>query len=702
MDPVEAERLRRFAHGLQSTLLVALITLRPLVWDGDPASPANLIYLTLMVFALGTTAIELLCGTRPVLRWSWTAVVAALLICALLPAAFSRAPVPIDGAAFGWQLLLHGCFGFHLLQVIPGRERLAWGALLTALGIETAVAYIQGFYVLPAMAVATSNGDAAVAAEGISANDLSERIARGGWFGTFTLSNTLAAWTLLVAVPLAGLALRSWGARLFLLAVVGVFLATRSKGALVAVAAVGSCFWLLQVGGWRRWLPLPLAALAVAAVWCSPSIQEGLAASAKVRLGYWQGAAALVQEAPWTGHGWGTFAERSSGVMPLWAEPSRLVHNEPLEAAVIAGIPVGVALLLLLFWQGRPWLGRRSNMVAEPVDAVPSLDASPPLDWRHGAVLIFLVGYLSFLGLLDGNVGWWPGGGNMIGQGLWGLVIGAALAALLLAVQRAPPPSALWFRCALGALAVHCLVDFNLHSFAVVGTMLTVAALADGGAGGGASRGAGGSARTVAVRPWCGALALALIAALAIGSFGWARQALAVRAAGDLLRVVRLAHDPAHSEEGFENLAAILGAPEPHDQRSARELIAKAVAQVISVADADPGLVVQAASFMPPGSERSTLLAAWSARLPYSTSLARLRAEDFERGGKWDEAVAELRRAESLAPAHQPIRQQLVAVLGRAELNDTAQAERWRSERQAVERALAELAPIVNYGNRSQ
>jgi hypothetical protein len=600
----------------------------------------------------------------------------------LLPAAF-RAPVPVEGAAFGWQLVLHAALAFHLLQVIPGRERLAWAALLTAVGVETAVTWVQGLYVLPAMAEATAHGDASVAAEGVASGDLSERIANGGWFGTFTLSNTLAAWLLLAAVPLCGLVVRSWAARFLLLAAAGVFLATRSKGAVLAVTAAGSCFWLVRGRGWWRWLPVPamLAGLAVLAL--VPAVQDGLMASARVRLGYWQGAAALIQEAPWTGLGWGMFAERSSGVMALWAEPSRLVHNEPLEAAVVAGVPVGVLLLLLLLWLGRPW-GRA------PGD-VPTVAASPsPNDWLNGLFLTGLVTYLSLLGMLEGNVGWWVGGGNLLGQCLWGWVIGVGMSVALMAFLRLPMPATWWFRCGLAALALHCLVDFNLHSFAVVGTLIVVASLA------------GGATRELPVARWVGGVALVLVFALGVGAFGWARQALEVRGAGDVVRLLRLTRDPAHAREGFQALAATLGQDEPHDRRSAQELTVRGVNQVLESAPADPGLVVQAAAFLPSGAERLALLDAWLPRLPSSTSLARLRAEDYEHRGSWAEAVAELRRAEGLAPAHQPIRQQLIALLQRAERGDPTHADQWRSEREAVERVLAEREPVVNYHNRSQ
>lgn len=679
MDPAELERLRRATGLLHGGLLASLVALRPLVWDGDPASPANLVYLALIVIACAVTGVEVLAGGRRGLRWSWTGLAFAGLVLALIPAAVA-APVAPDGAAWWWQLALHLALGGYLMQVVPGRERIAWGALVAGLSAEVAIGWVQGLYVLPQMAASTVAGDAGTAAEGVAAGDLAERIARGGWFGTFTLSNTCAAWLLVAAVPLVGAARRSWPAALLALAALGLFLATRSKGALVAVGAAAGLWWMVRQVGWRRWLPLPLAAFAAATL-LIPAVQEMLSASARVRLGYWSGAVDLVGERPWTGHGWGAFAERASGVLPVWAEPSRLVHNEPLELAVVAGIPLAVLLAVLLAAVARP---RRT-------DDAPLDDAERP----HPSAAIglaLLTAYACLLGMLDGNLGWWPGGGTPLGQGAWGLLIGAVLATLLLLGARLPLPPRWWLRLGLTALAIHCLVDFNLHSFAVVGTLVTVAVLA------------GGPAREQPVGRAVGALLLAGTALLGVGALLWASTALDLRATGDLVRSLRLARDPAHTEEGFASIAFTLGAelPPPGDRRGRVALFGEAVESAWTRATPDPTLQVTVIGFMPPSAGRQARLDALRLRLPWSAGVARLRADDLAAAGRWQEAIDEQRRAIVLAPANLPIRQELEALLERAAQASPADAERWRAERAESLRLRQELEPVVDYRNRAR
>jgi hypothetical protein len=540
MDPAERVRLVTLLDRLHGGLLVALIVLRPLVWDGDPASPANLIYLALIALALLVLGGELVGGLRAQVRWSWTGLAFAGLVVALIPAAFG-ASRPTEGAAWWWQLAFHLGLGAYLLQTVPDRLRLAWAALVTGVLGEVAISWVQGLQVLPAMAEAARTNDLAVAAEGVAVADLSERIARGGWFGTFTLSNTLAAWLLVAAVPVIGIVRTAsagwrWLAGTLLLAVGGVFLATRSKGALVALALAGGVWWLCYQRGWRRWLPVPVALAGVGVFLAMPALQSAFAASAKVRLGYWQGAVALVAEQPLTGHGWGAFAERSGGVLPVWAEPSKLVHNEPLEMAVIAGLPAALALLLLMAWISWP---RRHVLVAPAVGSMPHLSAS--------IGLALLIPYCCLLGMLDGNLGWWPGGQSLGGQVAWGLVVGAVLAAFVPLAARLPLPDPVWLRLSVAALAVHCLVDFNLHSFAVIGTLLVVLCLA------------GGPTRTWSRPRLVGTVVLICTLILMVGGIRWAAQAGNLRATGDLVRSLRLVRDPAHVDGGMSGIAAAMG-----------------------------------------------------------------------------------------------------------------------------------------------
>lgn len=688
----ERERLQRLLVNFHDTLIVLLIALRPLVWDGDAASPANLVYLALILLALLITAAEFIGGLRTQVRWSWTGFIVAVLVAALVPAAL-RAPIPADGSAFIWQLVLHLGLGAYLLQVVPGRERVAWSALVAGLGAEVVIGWVQGLYVLPKMAAGTALGDAAVAAEGIAPSDLAERIQRGGWFGTFTLSNTLAAWLLVALIPMVGTAWRSRSILAWSIAIAGsgLFLATRSKGALIAVALAAGVWWMLAQRRWWRWLPVPLGILAITAMFVIPGGSDGVNASARVRWGYWSGAVTLVREAPFTGHGIGAFAERSSGVMPLWAEPSRLVHNEPLEMAVVAGIPLAVllvAVLLLIAWP------RATDRAENPVDEAPRLPLLAP------CTLIFVTGYLSLLGMLDGNLGWWPGGDSLLGQGAWGLLVGVGMAAMVLAAGRMPLPTGWWLRLALAALSLHTLIDFDLHSFAVIGTVIPLAIIAGGAQSGVPSR----AHQQRHVGRAVGAAFLVLVVFMGVGWVRWAHAALDLRNAQDLVRALRLTRDPAHVDEGFATLAAQLGMAEPPmgDRRGRNEVIAQAVAAGLSLSAEDPTIAVQLIGLLPPSPERLAQLDALYPRVPHHLPLARLRAQDHLAAGRWHDAITEMRRGVALAPAYIPAHQELEVLLGQIADRDSAHAAQWRSERDQAAAERAAIEPIVDYRNRGK
>ena len=700
----ERERLQRMLANFHDTLIVLLIALRPLVWDGDAASPANLVYLALILLALLITAAEYAGGLRVQVRWSWTGILFAAVVAILVPAAI-RSPIPADGAAFFWQLVLHLGLGAYLLQIIPGRERVAWSALVAGLGAEAAIGWVQGLYVLPKMAAGSALGDAAVAAEGIATSDLVERIQRGGWFGTFTLSNTLAAWLLLALIPMVGAAWRSRGvfaislAFSIVIAGSGLFLATRSKGALIAVAVAAGIWWLLYQRHWWRWLPVPVGIVAVGAMFLIPGWSDGVDASARVRWGYWSGAVTLVREAPLTGHGIGAFAQRSSGVLPLWAEPSRLVHNEPLETAVVAGIPASALLIFLLLWIVWPRTSDRAERLGNDAVKVPLM---API------TLLFITGYLSLLGMIDGNLGWWPGGDSLVGQGVWGLLVGAGLGAMVISAGRIPLPSGMWLRMALAAFAVHSLIDFDLHSFAVIGSLLVIAILAgghrherlvSGGLSGGLSRGFG-----LGLGRGLGVVLLVGVICLGVGWVRWAHDALDLRNAQDLVRALRLTRDPAHVDDGFATLAAQLGVSEPSagDRRGRNEMIAQAVATGLNLSDTDPTIAVQLISILPPSPERLAQLDALLPRVPYHLPLARLRAQDHFAAGRWREAITEMQRGVSLAPAYIPARQELEALLGQIADRDPSHAAEWRSERDRAAAERATIEPIVDYRNRGK
>lgn len=442
-------------------LLVALLVLRPLVWSGERSAWDHLAWMLLVIVALGVLVGEGLAGRRPWLRWGPGGLIAGVLIAGLLPSAALAHDAPVAWGTWN-ALLINLGFAFWLCQVVPGRERLALAALLGGGAVEIVVALLQPVWTLPAMAAKLAAGDPTMLALETAKGELGERIANGGMFGTFTLANTLAGFLLLV-LPLV-LCRRSTLLALGLAGAVA-FLGAKSKGAIAALAVAAGTVWSTTARGPWRWLPLAGVIVLTLAIIGIPALKQGLERSAEVRLGYWRGAATLVAEAPLAGHGLHAFAAHHARVIPPGTETSRSVHNDVLEAAVDGGIPAGLLLAALLAWLA---LGARGR------DAPPAAIAAP-------AATLPLLGILPFfaaLGTLVSNTAWWPLGNDDATWWLWPLLLAGLAVGTVHLAMRLPWPPAWAFRLALGAFALHCLVDFDLHSPGIWGTLTVVAILA--------------------------------------------------------------------------------------------------------------------------------------------------------------------------------------------------------------------------------
>ncbi|MCK6487559.1 MAG: O-antigen ligase family protein [Planctomycetes bacterium] len=681
--PDPAARLRRLVAAGTGLLCAVIPAVRPLVWDGDPASPANLGFLVLVLVALGLGTIELAAGWRRTWRWGWGGAVLAALVAWLALAAW-RAGDPVAGAAFWVQLALHGALAAWLVQAAPGRERLVLAGLVAGLGVESGLALLQKAWVLPGIAAADQAGSAMVAMEGVPAGDLASRVAFGGVYGTFTLSNTLAAFLILLLPPAAAAA---WSpgrlpARaavgLAVLAAAAALVSTNSKGAWLALAAAGGVAWMLWLRGWWRWLPLPLGALAAAVLWMSAGARAGLVASAEVRWGYWIGAARLAAEQPLLGLGWGAFAERSAAAMPLWAEPTRLVHNEVLEALVVAGIPGALLLaaLLLLLPCGR-------------ARAPAALEESPPA-WALGLMAAVVVAYFGLLGAYEGNISWWPGGRTVAGLLGWCALLGLATGALVALAAGLSVPAARWWRLGLAACALHCLIDFDLHAAAMWGMLAAVAALV----GGARERPLPGVARVAAP--------LALLA-LALLLVAWAGRAAGQRASEDTAKMLRLAAtgDQAQRDEVFAVLADRAGAEKPQGQGERAQLWHLAWQQAERAAAGDARLTFHLLALLPPGGDRLARLEALLPDLPYSAALREQLAADLAAQRRWDEALASQRAAVALAPAQLAVRRRLADLLERAAGLQPVRASAFKAEALTVRAEAERLEPVVHPRNRN-
>lgn len=642
------------AHDI---LLVALIALRPLVWSGQAGAWDNLAWLLLAVGALVWLVIDAWRGRVPAWRFGIGGVLAAILLAILLPAAL-RSPYPSTGMGLWGMAVIHLGFAAYLMQVVPGRERLAFGALAGALVVECLIALGQWAWVLPGMTAALAGGDPAIAALENTHGDLANRVAYGGLFGTFTLANTLAAFLLLAAVPFLGVLHVGRGAQrlitgALIVIVVIVAIGTASKGAAVALALAGGLVWTIHVSGHLRWLAvigLVIGGIAIAII---PHLREVGAASAKVRLGYWEGATALVAEAPLLGHGINGFAAHGSRTMPLDAEPTRHVHNDVLEATVDGGVFAGLALLVLLGWCGR----RRP-------DTIP-LASNDPSEahraWRSAWPLLLIFPLFSALGMLASNLEWWPLGAGEMTWWWWPLMLSGVAIGVTLVCARLPLPPAWAWQLALAAFALHCLVDFNLQSPAIWGTLVIVAVLA------------GGRVYAVGVCNISRSVVSLIMVGSCVGSYVGIQRVL-TRA--ETLR--SLDHPDIHVV--LENRDAALDIAEQWPPDRSLQL---------ALLDAPSAL-----------SDRLPFGRHMVEQMPWNSKALESHAWDLARAGHWEDAITRMHAAVAANPAYLPRRERLVGLLKQAAGALPARAKEWEHEAEMEQQRIAKLDLRVHPRNR--
>ncbi len=649
---------------IHDILVLLLVAVRPWCWDGMPGQPADLVWQALAVGALGIAAIERAANLRPAWAWSWRGVLAVGLVLALLPAALGAAePAPSWCRWTSWLACLAAAA--YLMQVLPGRQRLALAGFGAGLVVTVVLGLAQTVWVLPAMAAAQQAGASVFATVPGDPAALSERIANGGVYSTFTLANQFGAYLALLLPLVAGMAWASWRAAsrgpalgvsvlLGLLALVALAL-TGAKGAVLALATgCGLGWWLAFPGRWWRWLPLPLAGLGLAAV-----LITGVAkASIEVRAGYWRSAVTLAGEG---GHGLGGFAAHQPRVMQIGDEPTRFVHNEVLEAAVAGGWPLAAlaaVALLALAWP------RRS--ITEPIPT-----PGPPRMLALALALAVL--YLGLLRAFDDHFPWWPGGGGILANLGWALVLGGIAATTAAALWRAEPPPAWAWAAGLCAVALKALIDFDFHAGGVLGTALLVAVCG----------GAPLVQATGLVGRWLPGAAALITAALVLGGM---LTALRLAEAEQWIAGARQAGDPQVAEE----LAQRLGVD---GQAPPQALAALAARRAWDQADGAPGIRLAAIDLMPPSQQTLDLASELAVAAPHSATVALRHAQLLVVGKSWRAAAAEAERAVSLAPTVPRVLEQAAEVLDRAASGPRAAALRAEAAR---------LRPLVHPGMRGR
>lgn len=647
---------------IHDILVLLLVAMRPWCWDGMPGQPADMIWQALAVGALGIVALERAANLRPAWAWSWRGVLAVALVLALLPAALGAAePAPSWCRWTGWLACLAAAA--YLMQVLPGRQRLALAGFGAGLAVTVVLGLAQPLWVFPAMAAAQQAGSSVFAALAGDPTALSERIANGGVYSTFTLANQFGAYLALLLPVVVGMAWATWRARggqwLAGVLLVGLGLLalalTGAKGAVLALATgCGLGWWLAFPGRWWRWLPLPLAGLGLAVVLITGVAQ----ASIDVRAGYWRSAVTLAGEG---GHGLGGFAAHQPRVMQIGDEPTRFVHNEVLEAAVAGGWPLAAltaAALLALAWPRRT--------VAEPMPA-----PEPP---RLLAITLALaVPYLGMLSAFDGHFDWWPGGGGAFANLGWALVLGGIAAATAAALWRCEPPPAWAWAAGLCAVALKALIDFDFHAGGLLGTALLVAVCS----------GAPQAQATGQVGRWLPGVAALITATLVVGGM---LGALRLAEAEQWIAGARQVGDPQVAGE----LAQRLGVD---NQVPPQALAALAGRRAWDQAVGSPGMQLAALDLLPTSGQTLDLAAELATAAPHSAAVALRHAQLLVAGKAWREAAAEAERAVRLAPTAPRVLEQAAEVLDRAASGPRAAALRAEAAR---------LRPLVHPGMRGR
>ncbi|MBN8527150.1 MAG: hypothetical protein J0M02_17600, partial [Planctomycetes bacterium] len=219
---------------LHDLLVVLLLALRPLCWDGAAGQPADIVWQALATAAFLLVAVERAAGLRPSWAWSWRGIAGLALLAALLPAIL-RSPEPAPAWSFWTGLAASLAAAAYIAQVVVDRTALVWSALGAGLAVTAIFGVAQPLVVLPAMAEAQKAGAGVFAALPMDGSAVAERIANGGAFATFTLANQFGAYLALVIPVLAAMAWRSAGTARWTAAIV----AAAGGAALAATGAKG-------------------------------------------------------------------------------------------------------------------------------------------------------------------------------------------------------------------------------------------------------------------------------------------------------------------------------------------------------------------------------------------------------------------------------------------------------------------------------
>ncbi|MFW5858977.1 MAG: hypothetical protein ACOCYP_03050 [Planctomycetota bacterium] len=680
--------LDRYLPALHDLLVLLLIGLRALIGGAQPLGLPGLLWAGLLCCGLCACLLESWTGLRRRWRWAPGGVIGLLVLLCLMPAA-ARATLPLTQGWNWWvEWLLLLLFAVYLLQVLPGRLRLATAALGGALAVTAVLALAQALWVLPAMAtdLAAPDGAMAALARRFGSGLVAERIAQGGTYATLALANALAVFLVIGGLLLAAALLQRWRSDraprrtllvpgLVLLGAAAAYLTTGARGAIAAAATAVAIAAAWQARGWPRLLlPLGVAAAACAA-WASGALD----ASIGVRAGYWGAAFELIGRTPLRGYGLDGFAEHAAAVLPVNAEYSRHVHNSLLEATVAGGLLAGLALLALFLALARA-----------PRPACPH---EPPRE-RHGRLVwvyaLALPYCAAFGALVSDNLGFWPCGSHLGPILFYAALLGLLQALVARALMRLPPPShRVWWLATLCFLC-SCLIDFHCFNPGLLGIAIVTASAAGIPA-------ARSCAHGVTTRSLVSLGLLALL--VLIVHIGW-RQLEAARAdeALTLLEQAASAGDD-QREKLVAQACALVG--EPRAGRPMAQAGHACATRAAALADGLPpgrDALIRAAALR----GDAPMLERLAAQVPHHARIWVLLATAWTAHRRLEPAIAALRRAVALNPAALPLQLRLATLLdARAAELQSARAARLRQEADALRQRVRELNPVVHPANRT-
>ena len=265
------------------------------------------------------------------------------------------------------------------------------------------------------------------------------------------------------------------------------FTLTGAKGAAVSACAAAVIVAVVRGRGLWRWLSFAGACCCLGIAVLVPQVAALGQASVDVRLEYWSITWRIIETAPFAGHGIGDLRMLSAGLSPAVQLGSAEPHNAVLAAWAAGGVLSALAvsaLLACLVWPRRQPLGHHPS----PNNHHSQHTAPDPITTDNGGAALHLgvvaslpLGMVLLIAagaLVSDNIGLYPGGGTLVGQVMWAVLLAVIGCGAAWAVSTLALPSHRWFGFATATIALGSLIDFHMADPAVLGCLVVSATLA--------------------------------------------------------------------------------------------------------------------------------------------------------------------------------------------------------------------------------